>query len=62
MEPKDIKTRTIQDTMFKNDESYKKGGWTTVDGINEEFLSELGLEWHHPIGWGYLRGFGSTAA
>ena len=62
MEPKGIKTRTIQDTMFKNDESYKKGGWTTVDGINEEFLSELGLEWHHPIGWGYLRGFGSTAA
>jgi len=60
IEPKDIKTRTIQDTMFKGDKSYKEGGWTTRDGIDEEFLTECGLEYHNPIGWGYLTGFGVT--
>lgn len=60
IEPKDIKTRVIQDTMFKADKSYKEGGWTNRDGIDEEFLTELGLEYHHPIGWAYLNGFGTT--
>jgi hypothetical protein len=60
LEPKDIKTRTIQDTMFKPDKSYKEGSWTTRDGIDEEYLTEVGLEYHNPIGWGYLNGFGTT--
>lgn len=56
-EPKDCKTRTIQDTMYKSDDRLKSGGWTSRDGIKEEYLSELGLEYHHPDGWGYLNGF-----
>jgi len=58
-EPKDIKFRFIDDTMFKADERLKKGQWTSRDGIKEEYLTEAGLEYHHPDGWGYLYGFGS---
>ena len=58
-EPKDIKFRYIQDTMYKSDDRLKKGGWTSRDGIKEEYLTEGGLEYHHPDGWGYLYGFGS---
>jgi len=60
IEPKDIKTRYIQDTMYKTDDSWKKGNWTSVDGLKEEYLSEIGLEYYNPIGWGYLTGFGTT--
>lgn len=56
-EPKDIKSRFIDDTMYKADEQMKKGGWTSRDGIKEEYLTEVGLEYHHPDGWGYLSGF-----
>ena len=61
-EPKDIKFRFIQDTMYKADDRLQKGGWTSRDGIKEEFLTEGGLEFHHPNGWGYLYGFGSDNA
>lgn len=56
-EPKDIKFRYVQDTMFKADDQVKKGGWTSRDGIKEEYLTEGGMEYHHPDGWGYLYGF-----
>lgn len=29
-------------------------------GLKEEFLTEVGLEYHNPIGWAYLTGFGET--
>lgn len=58
-EPKDIKYRFIQDTMFKDDDRLRKGSYTSRDGIKEEWLTECGLEYHHPDGWGYLYGFGS---
>ncbi len=60
IEPKDMKFRYVQDTMYKSDDRLKKGGWTSRDGIKEEYLTEGGLEYHHPDGWGYLYGFGST--
>ena len=56
-EPKDIKYRFIQDTIFKKDDRLKKGSYTSIDGIKEEYLTECGLEYHHPDGWGYLTGF-----
>jgi hypothetical protein len=56
-EPKDLKYRYIQDTMFKKDDRLKKGSYTSRDGIKEEYLTEAGLEYHHPDGWGYLTGF-----
>jgi hypothetical protein len=61
-EPKDIKYRFIQDTMFKKDDRLKNGGWTSRDGIKEEYLTEAGLEFHHPDGCGYLYGFGTDNA
>ena len=57
-EPKDLKFRYIDDTMYKADERLTKGGWTSRDGIKEEYLTEAGLEYHHPDGWGWLTGVG----
>ena len=57
-EPKDIKFRYIDDTMYKADDRLTKGGWTSRDGIKEEYLTEAGLEYHHPDGWAYLTGVG----
>jgi hypothetical protein len=59
-EPKDLKFRYIDDTHFKKDDRMDKGGWTNKDGIKEEYLTEGGIEYHHPDGWGYLYGFGSA--
>jgi hypothetical protein len=56
-EPKDLKFRFIDDTFYKDDPSMKKGGYTNRDGIKEEYLTEGGLEYHHPEGWGFLYGF-----
>lgn len=61
-EPKDLKYRFIDDTHFKKDSTMDSGGFTNRDGIKEEFLTECGLEYHHPDGWGYLYGFGSDNA
>jgi len=61
-EPKDLKYRYIDDTFFKADDRLKKGGWTSRDGIKEEFLTEAGLEYHHPDGWAYLTGVGVNNA
>ena len=61
-EPKDLKFRFIDDTMYKADDRLKKGGWTSRDGIKEEYLTEGGMEYHHPDGWGYLYGFGTDNA
>jgi len=33
-----------------------------VDGLKEEFLTESGLEFHHPITFGYLNGFNQDNA
>lgn len=57
-EPKDLKFRYIDDTMYKADDRMTKGGWTNRDGIKEEYLTEGGLEYHHPDGWGLLTGVG----
>lgn len=59
-EPKDLKFRFIDDTMYKEDPNLKKGGWTSRDGIKEEFLTEGGLEFHHPDGCGYFTGVGQN--
>jgi hypothetical protein len=58
-EPENLKYRFIDDTTFYNDDMKKNTGWTRRDGLKEEFLTEAGLEYHHPLGWGYLTGLGS---
>ncbi len=55
-EPKDMKIRTITDTMFEG-ENPEARGYTKIDGTKEQYLTELGWEYHHPNGWGYLKGF-----
>lgn len=58
-EPQKLVWRYIQDTIFVPDrnKSNKEGGRYRVDGIKEEFLTEGGLEYHHPSCFGYLNGF-----
>ena len=59
VEPENLNYRYIDDTMFKGDPTMTQGGETGVDGIREEFLTEAGLEFHFPQGWGFLNGVGT---
>lgn len=54
LEPKEVKHRYVDDTKFYPDKSSGRG---RVDGKNEEWLTEAGLEMHHPSKFGYLTGF-----
>lgn len=55
-EPRNMKIRTITDTTFES-ENPEARGYTKIDGTKEQYLTELGYEFHHPNGWGYLKGF-----
>lgn len=57
-EPSNLKYRFITDTTFYPDGEKQNTGYTRRDGTKEEFLTEAGLEYHHPISWGYLSGIG----
>lgn len=48
IEPKYIKYRYIDDTFFKEDKTLTTGGGSGRDGINEEWVTECGLEFLHP--------------
>lgn len=56
-EPKNLHQRTVQDTIFHDDPDGNNKG-NTVDGKNEEFLTEIGLEMHHPQTCGIFYGVG----
>lgn len=58
-EPENFKFRYVDDTMFVEDPAKKNTGWTHRDGTKEEYITEGGIEYHHPVGWGYLTGFGT---
>jgi len=57
-EPQNMKTRYITDTTFYKDPDKQNTGWTRKDGTSEEFLTEIGIEFYFPTGWGYLNGVG----
>jgi len=57
-EPSGLKYRYITDTTFYKDPDKQNTGWTRKDGTSEEYLTECGLEFHLPAGWGYLNGVG----
>ena len=57
-EPENLKYRFITDTTFYADGEKQNTGWTRTDGTKEEFLTECGLEYHHPVSWAYLNGVG----
>ena len=62
IEPENLMYRPItnRDTKFIGEEiGSTNTGYTRRDGKKEEYLTEAGLEYHHPISWGYLTGFGS---
>ena len=62
-EPAGLRYRYVSDTMFMSEKSDQQNtGWTRRDGTDEEYLTEAGLEYHHPNGWGYLNGVGEDNA
>lgn len=58
-EPKNLNFRYIDDTTFYAEGEQQNTGRGRIDGTDEEYLTEAGLEFHHPIGWGMLTGFNS---
>uniref|UniRef100_A0A6M3K1S8 Putative capsid protein n=1 Tax=viral metagenome TaxID=1070528 RepID=A0A6M3K1S8_9ZZZZ len=58
-EPEDLRYRYIDDTMFRKAPPDSEAQ-VSIDGTVEEYLTECGLEYHHPNGWGWLNGFNST--
>lgn len=60
-EPENLIWRYITDTTFYDDEEKKNTGHGRYDALKEEYLTEAGLEYHHPAGWGYLNGVGLDA-
>jgi hypothetical protein len=61
-EPSDVKLRYIDDTKFYGENSsgsHPEGyGQGRVDGTDEEWLTECGLEFHHPVKDAVLNGVG----
>jgi hypothetical protein len=62
--PEQLAYRYIDDTTFYDDPEKKNTGYTRRDGTKEEFLTEAGLEIHHPqmFGWGRVAFFGPAPA
>ena len=58
-EPRDLIYRYITDTTFYPDPDKKNTGRGRIDGTDEEYLTECGLEFHHFEKTGYFNGFGS---
>jgi len=58
LEPKNLRWMYVSDTSFYPDNSFKKGGGVGIDGKQEEFLTEAGLEIHFPETGGYLNSIG----
>ena len=56
-EPENLNYRYIDDTSFYKEGEKQNTGYTRKDATTEEFLTECGLEYHHPVGFGYLNGF-----
>ena len=58
IEPANLEYRYVTDTKFEPDILYGKGGGVGLDGRQEGFLTECGLEVHFPETAGYLNGVG----
>jgi len=58
LEPKNLKLRIIQDTLYQKDKDYRQGGNNKVDALVEGYLTELGLEYHHMETNGFFNGIG----
>lgn len=58
LEPQKLKWRFIDDTFFVEDPEDRRNRNHSLDGTQEEFITEGGLEVHHPSAFGYLNGVG----
>lgn len=59
LEPAMLKYRYIDDTMFMSMDTTKVSpSHERLDGTKEEWLTECGLEYHHPLKFGLLNGVG----
>ncbi len=58
-DPADLRYRYIDDTTFYADPDKQNTGRNRIDGTDEEYLTECGLEFHHYAKTGFLSGFGS---
>ena len=61
LETQNLVTREIQPTIFKADKSVEESIGAGRDGKQEEFLTEDGLEFHHPDTFGILHNVGVDA-
>lgn len=59
-EPEETMERSIDQTHYKKDDSEKKAGQFGFDGIKEEFLTEIGFEWHHALTGGIFYGLNTA--
>lgn len=59
-EPRKLGTRYIDDTFFVEDPEDRVNRNNSRDGTEEEYISELGLEYHHTPAFGTLYGVGKT--
>ena len=62
LEPSALRYRFIDDTTFFADGDKQNTGRGRIDGTDEEYLTECGLEYHHPTKFGFLNGFGTDNA
>lgn len=58
LDTKNIKTRVLDDTFFKPDKAENESTGDGRDGKKEEFITEDGLELHHPDTFGILYNVG----
>lgn len=56
-EPKNLTYRYLTDTTFYGDPDKQNTGRGRIDGTDEEYLTECGLEFHHPSTCGWFNGF-----
>jgi len=59
-DPTDLKGRYITDTTFFGESKKVDSSHERYDGTKEEYLTEIGMEYHFPIKCGYFYGIGDT--
>lgn len=62
MDTSGLRYRFIDDTTFYGEGEKQNTGAGRIDGYNEEFLTEAGLEFHHAVSWAHLSGIGKANA
>lgn len=61
LRPRNIKWRPLDETFFKPDDTWHKGGGVGVDGPQEEYLTEGTYEYYFADEFGYLNGVGKDS-